>query len=187
MNIGNFISNAIKNLNSGEYDVALSLTCSALDATAKKNFPTLNNNTRIKKFISENTRIISYFGLPGISCGRLKMSCNSIPEIKKDEHGRVGLEDVIYYAIRCNIIHECKPDPRIEFTKHTRIGEENGKFFLPSQIIQGLIFSVLLQEANKNEKVGIKMEIKLPNAIYDINDLWGKKEELMPVMLGLIK
>lgn len=188
MEIGNFISNAIKNYKAGEYNVALSLTCSALDATAKKINPHLNNNRSIKKFISDNMRIVSFFGLPGISCGELRIGCDSIPEIKKDAENCVGLEDVIYHAIRCNLIHECKPDPRIEFTTHTHIGgEKDGKFFLPSQILNGLIFSVLLQDVNEKEKVNFKMEIKLPNKIYDINELWGKKEELMPVMLGLVK
>jgi hypothetical protein len=188
MEIGNFISNAIKNYKAGEYNIALSLTCSALDATAKKINPHLNNNRRIKKFISDNMRIVSFFGLPGISCGRLRIGCDSISEIKKDAQNRVGLEDVIYHAIRCNLIHECKPDPRIEFTTHTHIGgEKDGKFFLPSQILNGLIFSVLLQDVNEKEKVDFKMEIKLPNKTYDINELWGKKEELMPVMLRLVK
>ncbi len=57
---------------------------------------------------------------------------------------------------------------------------------MPSQILNGLIFSVLLQDVNEKEKVDFKMEIKLPNKIYDINELWGKKEELIPVMLGLV-
>jgi len=188
MGIGNFISSAIKNYKDGEYNVALSLTCSALDATAKKINPSLSNNERIKKFISDNMRIVSFFGLPGISCGGLRIGCDSIPEIKKDAQNRVGLEDIIYHAIRCNLIHECRPDPRIKFTAHTHIGDgKDGKFFLPSQILNGLIFSVLLQEANVEERVGFKMEIKLPNKIYDINELWGKKKELMPVMIGLIK
>ena len=188
MEIGNFISSAIKNYKDGQYNVALSLTCSAIDATARKISPSLNNSKKIKKFISDNMRIVSFFGLPGISCGGLRINCDSIPEIKKDAQNRVGLEDIIYHAIRCNIIHECKPDPRIEFIAHTCIGgEKNGKFFLPAQILNGLIFSVLLQETNINEKVDFKMEIKLPNKTYDINELWGKKEELMPVMHGAIK
>jgi len=188
MEIGNFISNAIKNYKDGQYNVALSLTCSAIDATAKKTYPSLNNNRRIKKFISDNMRIVSFFGLPGISCGGLRINCDSMPEIKKDDQNRVGLEDIIYHAIRCNIIHECKPDPRIEFIAHTSIGgEKNGKFFLPAQILNGLIFCVLLQKSNINERVNFEMEIKLPNKIYDINELWGKKEELMPVMLGVTK
>lgn len=182
MEIGNFISNAIKNYNNGEYNTALMLACSAIDATAKKTCSNLNNNERIKNFISENMRIVSFFGMPGISCGGMKVGCNSIPEIKKDRDNLVGLEDIIYYAIRCNLIHECRPDPRIQFTSQTRIGEMNGKFFLPSQILWGLIFAVILSEANKDEKVDLNTEIKLNNVKYSLNDLWGRKDELLPVL-----
>jgi len=110
MGTGKFISSAIENYHNGNYTVALALTCSAVDATAKKLYPTLkNNNERIKKFIQQNMRIVSFFGLPGISTGGLRIKCDFIPDpkIKKDKNNLVGLEDIIYYAIRCNLIHEC--------------------------------------------------------------------------------
>ena len=180
MGIGKFISSAIENYSSGNYRIALALTCSAVDATAKKLFPTLNNNERIKEFIRGNMRIVSIFGLPGISIGGLKIKCDAIPEIKKDKNNLAGLEDIIYYAIRCSLIHECRTDPRLEFVNKTRIGDLNDKFTLPSQIIWGLIFAVVLAKINANEKSDISFNVNISGADYKLNELWGKKEELIP-------
>jgi hypothetical protein len=180
MGIGKFISSAIENYHNGNYSVALALTCSAIDATAKKSYPGTNNNERIKKFIQENMRIVSFFGLPGISTGGLRIKCDSIPEIKKDKNNLVGLEDIIYYAIRCSLIHECKPDTRIEFINKTRIGDLNDKFTLPSQIIWGLIFSVVLSETNTNERSDVALGINICGKDYELGQLWGKKESLIP-------
>lgn len=182
MGIGKFISSAIENYHNGNYSVALALTCSAVDATARKIYPALNNNERIKLFIHENMRIVSFFGLPGISTGGLRIKCDSIPEINKDRSNLAGLEDIIYYAIRCSLIHECIPDPRIEFIDKTRIGDLNGRFTLPSQIIWGLIFSVVLSEANTNEELDISLDIRILDNEYKLSELWGKKEELMPIL-----
>lgn len=180
MGIGKFISSAIENYHNGNYSVALALTCSAVDATAKKLYPTLNNNERIKKFIQQNMRIVSFFGLPGISTGGLRIKCDSIPEIKKDKNNLAGLEDIIYYAIRCSLIHECEPDPRIEFINKTRLGDLDDKFTLPSQIIWGLIFSVVLSETNINEKLDGPVDLNILGDEYKLDELWGKKEELIP-------
>jgi hypothetical protein len=180
MGIGKFISSAIENYYNGNYSIALALTCSAVDATAKKLYPILNNNERIRNFIQENMRIVSFFGLPGISTGGLRIKCDSIPEIKKDINNLAGLEDIIYYAIRCSLIHECEPDPRIEFINKTRIGDLNGKFTLPSQIIWGLILSVVLSEANTNEKLDVSLDINILGDEYKLDELWGQKEELIP-------
>ncbi len=182
MSIGKFISSAIESYTKGDYDISLALTCSAVDATARKLFPKLNNNERIKNFIQQNMRIVSYFGLPGISTGGLRIKCDSIPEIKKDQDNLVGLEDIIYYTIRCSLIHECKPDSRIDFINNTRIGDLNGKFTLPSHILWGLILSVILSETNINEKIEICLIINISGDKFEINDLWGKKEEIVPYL-----
>jgi len=180
MGIGKFVSSAIENYHNGNYSVALALSCSAVDATARKLYPTLKNNERIKKIIQKNMRIVSFFGLPGISTSGLRIKCDSIPEIKKDKNNLSGLEDIIYYAIRCGLIHECKPDPRIEFINKTRIGDLNGKFTLPSQIIWGLILSVVLSETNTNEELDVSLDISILGNEYKLDELWGKKEELIP-------
>jgi len=180
MGIGKFISSAIENYQNGNYSVALVLTCSSVDATARKIYPTLNNNERIKKFIQENMRIVSFFGLPGISTGGLRIKCDSIPEINKDKNNLAGLEDIIYYAIRCNLIHECEPDPRIKFIDKTRIGDLNGRFTLPSKIIWGLIFAVVLSETNAKEVLSFPFIVDIFGNEYKLEKLWGRKKEIIP-------
>ncbi len=187
--IANFVLESIKNYHESKYDIALSLVCSAIDATSKKEYPGIDNNgKRIKKFLAENTRIISVFGLPGIACSGLRIGYN--PPLgkenkdlikQKDQNGLIGLEDVIYHAIRCNIIHECKPDPGIKFIEETMIGDFDQEFYLPSRILIGLLFSVIFSSVNEIEKTNSNFEVKIGDKIYGIDDLWGKKDEILEI------
>ena len=72
MSIGNFVSAGIVLNRQGKQDVALSLICSAVDATAKKEFSVENNNKRNKRFVSKYFPIITLFGFPGIIAGGIK-------------------------------------------------------------------------------------------------------------------
>ena len=56
----------------------------------------------------------------------------------------------------------------------------NGKFTLPSQIIWGLILSVVLSEININEKLDDSLAISILGDEYKLDELWGQKEELIP-------
>jgi hypothetical protein len=180
MAIGEFISSAIKNYQNADYFPALALACCAIDATARREYPTLNNKQRIRMFIQKNMRIISFFGLPGISVGGLRIKCDSIPEIDRDKNNLVGLEDIIYHAIRCNLIHECKPDSRIVFVASTRIGDFQGKFMLPYQIVWGLVLSIILSESNSSEKSGVSLFITIAGSKHRLDELWGKWQMIVP-------
>ena len=125
-------------------------------------------------------RIVSFFGFPGISTNGLRIKCDSIPEIKRDEKGLVGIEDIIYKALRCSLIHECTPDSRIIFLDQTKIGDSKEGFTLPSKIILGLIVFVILSEENSLEKSKINLDISLNDVICPIDDLWGKKQKIFP-------
>lgn len=106
-NIRGFIGDAKELYNKGHYETSLSLVCCAVDACAKNIYPKHQNATRIKLWIDSHIRTISQKGLP-VSFGHgCKFEFGSIPNLRKDEHGYSGMEDVIYSLIRCALIHEC--------------------------------------------------------------------------------
>ena len=49
---------------------------------------------------------------------------------------------IIYHIIRCGLVHECNIDDTISFTDTTYIGDWDKKFYLPKDIILGLIASI---------------------------------------------
>lgn len=180
MSIGSFITIALNSFNLGHHDVSLALACSAIDASAKKLYGNgLSNNQRNKQFLKDNMRIVSYFGFPGLSLGGLIIKCDSIPEINKNAKGLVPIEDIIYHAIRCGLIHECEVDRRLEFVEGTFIGDFNGKFRLPAHVIFGLILAAVLSEPNSKETLAIDYTFDFRGKHYELNNLWGKKNQII--------
>lgn len=146
MSILSFL-NASNNLyNNNFYEEAFCLVCAALDAAAKEQYPDIKTvGERYKRFISANFRIICNKGFPGISADsiRIKVIDARIHDLKLDENGYVGMEDIIYYSIRCGLVHDCAINQAIKFTDNTYIGNwENGLFLLPRSIILGLVDAI---------------------------------------------
>lgn len=178
MSISSFIVAGIEQHNNQKRDVSLSLVCSALDATAKKIFPSENNNQRNKKFIRKYMPMITLFGFPGIIAGGILIKCHNVPNLKTDKDGYVGIEDIIYHTIRCGLIHECEIENLIEFTDETIIGDFYDKFKVPKQLFWGLALSVILCEQNKNESTRENVFINIADCTFDINELWGQENKL---------
>lgn len=177
MSVGTFISGALTLLEMKKYDVALSLVSSAVDATARKMFPDMNNNARFKEFIKKYMYIISYRGFPGIIAGGIKIKCRNIDGLRTDGNVMVGIEEIIYTVIRCGLIHECEIDSRIEFTEKTYIGDFDRKFKIPKDLVYGLILAVILSEHNREEKADDKIIIQVHGEQIEVNDLWGTFNE----------
>ncbi len=182
MSIGTFVSASLELLEHEKYDAALSLACSAVDATAAKYFPSKNNNERNKCFLKDNMGVITTFGMPGLSAGGIRIKCENIRGIKTDNECMAGLEDIIYHVIRCGLIHECEMDQRLVFTKRTQLGDFDEKFRIPSAIVLGLIMSVVLSARNSSEILPGEHYAVFNGKKYNLNELWGKKESLKSKM-----
>lgn len=178
MSIGTFVSASLDALNEGKYDIALSLACSAVDATAAKVFPNKNNNSRYKSFLKQNMRVITTFGMPGISAAGISIKCVNVPGIKTDQNQVAPLEDILYHIVRCGLIHECELDQRLEFTERTQLGDFGNRFRIPYAIVIGLLVSVILAKENRSETVSGNHRIFVNGAAISLNDLWGQSDEI---------
>jgi hypothetical protein len=177
MSIGTFVSSSIQLLNDGRYDTALSLACSAIDATSAKRFPhEKHNNKRYKLFLKQNMVTVTTFGMPGIVAGGIRIKCLNIPRLKTDNEGMAGIEEIIYCIIRCGLIHQCDIEDNIEFTERTMLGDFENKFKIPYAIIMGLVMAVVLSTENKNETMPMTHTISVKDQDIDLNSLWGQVE-----------
>ena len=177
MSIGTFVSSSLGLFNEGKYDVALSLACSAVDATSAKCFPTEKfNNVRYKSFLTKNMSIVTTYGMPGVSASCIRIKCINIPELKTDADSMAGLEDILYHVIRCGLIHQCEIEERIEFTERAELGDFEGKFKVPFAIVFGLIMAVILSRENSSETMPNDKEININGKNVNLNSLWGKGE-----------
>lgn len=180
MSVSNFISASIITSRLGKKDVALALACSAIDGTAKKLYPLeKRNNERYKNFLKSHMRIIIVFGFPGILASSMRIKCRNIPDIKTDENGFIGIEDIIYHVIRCGLIHQCEIDDKLLLVPETSVGDFGNSFKIPENIIWGLILSAVLCEENWNERIEEKIYLSIGGKDYPVNELWGRKSSIM--------
>lgn len=178
MGIGNFIEASLYHFENNQYDVALTLASSAVDATATKCGYKGNNNTKYKQFLKDNMRLIIRFGFPGILASGIKIKCVNIQGLKTDNNSMVDIENIIYHTIRCGLIHQCDISSQIEFTSYTHIGDYIDKFKIPQNLVLGLIISVVLAKCNRNEllKKDYLILDPLTKKSKNINSLWGLEE-----------
>lgn len=141
-NVRLFVEDALELYMNGHYLTSLALVCCAIDSTAKTLYDEQSNATRIKKWINEHINIISSKGLPAIFGRGCKFKFGNIPQLKKDINGCSGLEDVIYYLIRCSLVHECKINDHLILSDKEMIFYDDNVIFIPHKIIIGLIEAI---------------------------------------------
>ncbi len=146
MSIESFIESAKILYDNQKYEEALCLVCIAIDATAAKIYPNEKIGKRYKSFLKENFSTICKYGFPGIEASSIRIKVNiPVSHLKTDKNGYVDMEQIIYYVLRCGLVHECDIEKVVMFTSDTMIGDWNkDNFYLPKDIIWGLIASMEL-------------------------------------------
>ncbi|SFH43487.1 hypothetical protein SAMN05660649_05188 [Desulfotomaculum arcticum] len=147
--------------------VSLALACIAIDASLKKYNKLLNPadkgvGERYKLFLRNHMPII-------LSTGNIKIIAKGEVKI-----GNKTLQEIIYKRIRCSLLHDGYIDDSI------RLGEEIGRegqiMFLPYSIVEGLILSVVLSDANKDIKSKESCKVLILDKVYHLKDVWGRND-----------
>ncbi len=142
-NIKLFIEDAMDLYNKGHYVTSFSLVCCAIDACAKIKYSKKPNNICIKLWINDHINAISRKGLP-VTLGKgCKFKFGNIPNLRKDDNGYSGIEDVIYSLIRCSLVHECKLSSNVILGNEDIFSYNNDMITIPHKIIVGLIEAIL--------------------------------------------
>ena len=143
MSIQSFVESAEILYNNEKYEEALCLVCIAVDACAANQFPNKKNAERYKLFLQKHFTTICKFGFPGIEASNIRIKIvQPCIALITDKNGYVDMEQIIYHVIRCGLVHECNIENTIQFTDTTIIGDWKQKFYIPKDIIWGLIEAV---------------------------------------------
>lgn len=140
MSVSSFL-NAVKILyDNKKYEEALCMACIVIDACSAKEYRDRSNAKRYKLFLKRHFSTICEYGFPGIQATNIRIKVN-VPDsnLIPDENGYVDMEQIIYHVLRCGLVHDCSIEKTIQFTDTTIIGDWNDKFYIPKDIIWGLI------------------------------------------------
>ena len=139
MGIGKRVKEAIEKMQTADPEAAWIPTSIALDATAKKEYPNVKKvGERYKKFIHENFRLISRLSFGGVTIGRMHLGYQH-PDIKIDDKGTCSIEEILYHAVRCGLLHEGNLPKNLRFVRRNIIQRKEGVLILPSSMIYGII------------------------------------------------
>lgn len=143
MSIQSFLESAEILYNNEKYEEALCLVCIAVDARSANQYPNKKNAERYKLFLKDHFPTICKYGFPGIEASSIRIKVNiQCIALKPDKNGYVDMEQIIYHVLRCGLVHECNIEKTILFTDTSIIGDWNEKFYIPKDIIWGLIESI---------------------------------------------
>lgn len=152
MNIDSFIVSSKILLKNGQFESALCLICCVMDTCAHNKYKyERSNSKRIKKFINDYMPNISRIGMPvqfGSGC-KFQFGKNIIG-LKTDNNGFAGIEDIIYYCIRCYLVHDARITPSLVFSDELVFAYRDGTVYLPKALILGLMESIKLYRNEKN-------------------------------------
>ena len=181
--IGDRVREAIDYMSKGQIEYALTPACIALDLTAKKiTGRTKSLKSDYKKFVSDFTWLISYMGLPGLVAKSIEVPFEH-PDIEKNNDGFCRIEDIIYHAIRCELVHSTGPDTKIKWSDRIAIESDGpGSLTLSNKFPWGIIGAIVFCPANHNENIEETYWISMDGFKFFIQEVWGREDLALRVL-----
>lgn len=177
MGIIDKVRDSIRLLQDGGYESAMALACTALDATAKKEFPSLSPGDRIKRFLNKNLDIVTVVGFGGaLYCAPGSKLRLKDPQSASKSHQVEDLETIVYKAIRCKLVHEASLPEDVVFTEDPFYGEKDGKFFLPTRIIWAILLAVVASPCSGAWSGHEDVPLDFPQEGGSLRQLWGNPD-----------
>ena len=176
MAISDRVGEAIKKLSEKDYENAIVQISIALDSTSKRVYGGNKVGERFRRFITENEEFIIYVTL---GC-----SPRFYYEGDSKEHGafrfgaRGKLANVIYKYVRNALLHEGDLSSDVVLREGPIMGYEEGKFILGSEMIMGLLLSVIGAPVNAQERLDEPCTFSRGDATLPLDELWGKLDTI---------
>ena len=178
MSIGKRITEAVDKMVLGDAEGALIPTCIAIAATAKKEYPSSNDNISFKKFVHDNFPLITKVAFGGTTIGNLRVRYNH-PDIKTDDDGTCSFEQILYHVVRCGLVHSASFPSNLRFVKDSHIRVQDDRVEMPESIIYGLLAALVVSSHNKCESVPNHYGFHIGAKDVSLNGLWGNKDKLL--------
>jgi hypothetical protein len=183
VNVGNSVRKAIDDWEHRDSESAMLHACNAVDGTARKLYPGLDNNRRFTRVLRENCAILGPMGAPGINLVETRFP-GTVPRSTTDD-GRPDIAAVIYGIHRCTHGHGDELPSGFELIpdaagppRRTHMYVERGKVRLSDRVIFGLLAVAVLSPANRDQRVPAGYHLTFgESARLEISDWWGRASD----------
>lgn len=182
MGILDKLEKTIKNYSSGDIEQALMNILIAADATAKKEYPTINGNAeRYKKFLEENRFLIQVVSINVRMTNPISFR-NMHNDQKLANRPTLTLAEIIYHIVRCNLLHEAEIPVTIAFTDEAAIKLEADKMVLPKNLILALLVAVITSSCNNSLRFSNNFDLNIFGKVLPLNIIWGDKNKALQLL-----
>jgi hypothetical protein len=183
VSIAKRVEEALAKFQAGDTEGALIPASIAVAATAAKEFPRKYDRDEYKDFVSANLALITKvaFGAGAITKS-LRVKYDH-PDLIPGDDGLCSIEQVLYHVVRCGLVHEATLPSTLRFKEGRAITVEGGTVLvLPSTLVLGLVLAVVASPVNAGETLVSQFEVTLGDKTALINDLWGRREQLLSLL-----
>jgi len=185
MSIAKRVIEAIDKFMVKDYEGSFIPTCIAVDATATREFPNDSNNVAYKTFIHNNLSIVTRLAFGGVTMYNINLKY-SHPDIKVSPDGMCSIEQVLYHAVRCGLVHKATLPSNIKFTMDGEFKVTNDGvtdiLVLPATLAIGLIAAVVTSPVNAKSSIPSNYGFNFRGKEVKINELWGDREKLLQLL-----
>jgi len=185
MSISKRIMEAIDKMVAGDAEGALIPVSIAIDATAQKEYPKCETGDAYKIFLHKNLKLITKSSFGGVTIENIRIKYNH-PKIKVDNDGTCSVEQILYHAVRCGLLHKANLPLNLKFTNEGMIKVENDLLILPASLVYGLITAVVSSPVNCKESIPLNYGMNIRNHSVPLNELWGKGEKVSEILSKLL-
>lgn len=180
MTISELVQEAIRHLSSGDPEQALVQVSIAIDKTSQQECPTLKQTgPRYKQFLHDNLQLIGGAAIGIWATGFFRVNYRH-PEITPDAQGYATLEQIVYHAVRCGLLHAGELPKDIQFTteRKMRVDPATNSLLLPYSLIIGLVLAVVGAPTNADQTSPADFTLRMDNKVVQINNFWGNKPKI---------
>jgi hypothetical protein len=191
MIVGRSVRKAIDDWQQGDLEPAMLHACNAVDGTAGKLYPALNNKERFTRTLRENYGILGPMGAPGFNLVETRFPV-TIKGRPTAPDGKPDLADVLYGIHRCCHAHGDELPDGFELLRDaagpkrlTHMLVERGKIRLSDRVIFGLLAVAVLSPANRDQAISELEGYFLTfgeSAKLVINKWWGRAYEFPAIV-----
>jgi hypothetical protein len=176
MAISDRVGEAIKKLLEKDYENAIVQISIALDSTSKRAYGGDKVGERFRRFITEHEEFIIYVAL---GCGpRFYYEGDAKKQGAFKFGARGTLANVIYKYVRNALLHEGDLSSDVVLREGSIMGHEGDKFILGSEMIMGLLLSVIGAPVNAQERLDEPCSFSCGEANLPLDELWGKLDTI---------
>lgn len=176
MNLSNCLDGLFDRIARKDIAAAWQSACIAVEATAKREFGA-GGRSNYKRFVRENCALITKIGV-GVGIERIRLKY-SAPGIDVGADGTCPIEDVIYHAIRCGLVHDASIPANLELTPERIFSITPQKLVIPESLVDGLAMACLVSPANRDVKLSESRTIQIRGVPMSANKFAGRRAEIV--------